>query len=343
MHRGPNIVRDKTRREDKAARIPRATRKALSTRPWHGKAVAMAEIPAPPASSALNANLTGAAFMMASMAGFATNDALMKGFAADFGLFPSVFWRGVIALCVLAALAHRQGAFRWRPARRDRGLLVLRAGAEALTTIAFLSALLNLPLATATAIVQSTPLVVTLAAALFLGERGGWRRYLAAALGFFGVLLIVQPSAEGISVHMVLALAAVFGITLRDLATRAMSGGAPTVFIALVAMAAITMLGLAGSLAEGPPPLPDLRTALGLTAAAAALIVGFVAGIRAVRIGAFGFIAPFRYSIMIWALILGLAFFGERPDALTLLGSAIVVGTGLFTFARERAVARRSP
>ncbi len=284
-------------------------------------------------------NLQGAAFMMLSMAGFALNDALIKALAADFGLFASVFWRGLAATILLGVLTCRQGSHKWRPKGSDRRAVFLRGGAEVVTTFLFLTALLNMPLADATAILQSTPLVVTLAAAVFLGEPTGWRRYLAAAIGFAGVLLIIRPGGDAFTAYALLAVAAVFGITLRDLATRTLSATAPTLPIAFFTAALITGAG-AIAMVSTEAKLPDPSTALGLTAAALALMVGYIFGISAMRAGDVGFIAPFRYSILIWALALGYIFFDERPDALTMIGSAVVVGTGIFTFARERAQER---
>ncbi len=295
----------------------------------------------PRVTSNLTENLRGALFMMLSMAGFAANDAVIKAIAGDFGLFPTIFWRGLVACALLALLAAREGTLGWRPSGPDARFVALRGGAEVVTTLCFLTALVHLPLATATAILQTTPLVVTVAAAVFLREKIGWRRYLAAAVGFGGVLIIVRPGSDGFSIYALAALGAVFGITLRDLATRRLTSAAPTYPIALLTAALITAMGGIGTLFVESTP-PDALTGLALTGSAMALIVGYVFGIHAMRSGDIGFVSPFRYSILIWALALGLVFFSEVPDAITLVGVVIVTGTGLFTFARERAALRKS-
>lgn len=277
--------------------------------------------------------------MTLSMAGFAANDALIKALAADFGLFPSIFWRGIAATLLMATLTYRQGTHHWRPKGKDRPALLLRGAAEVAATFLFLTALLNMPLANATAILQSTPLVVTLAAALFLGEPTGWRRYLAAAIGFCGVLLIIRPGSDAFNAATLFAIAAVFAITLRDLATRSLSKDAPTLPVALFTAALITAMGGIAMMVTGAH-VPNVTTALGLAAAALTLMIGYVFGIRAMRTGEIGFIAPFRYTILVWALLMGYFLFEERPDTLTLIGTAIIVGTGLFTFAREQARSR---
>ncbi|QHQ33746.1 DMT family transporter [Algicella marina] len=287
-------------------------------------------------------NLRGATFMVFSMAGFCFNDALIKAFAPDIGLFAAIFWRGVIASLLIGVLAARQGVLTWRPQGGDRLALVLRASGEIVGTFLFLTALLHMPLANATAIMQSLPLVVTLGAALFLGEPTGWRRYLAAVIGFCGVLLIIRPGTDGFTGYALLALVAVFAVTLRDLATRTFTAAAPTFFIAFFASIMLTIAaGIAMLFVESSLPTPG--AALGLAGSALALTTGYIFGIQAMRTGEVGFVSPFRYSVLVWALLLGIFVFGERPDAFTLIGSAIIVGTGLFTFARERALRRKPP
>lgn len=282
-------------------------------------------------------NLRGAAFMMASMAGFAFNDALVKQIAGDIGLYPAIFLRGVAATLFLAMLTAHQGLLRWRPRGADRGLIGVRAVMEMATTVLYLTALLHLPLANASAILQSAPLVVTLGAAIFLGEPVGWRRYLAAAIGFGGVLMIVRPGGEGFNAYALLAVASVFLIAVRDLVTRRLSVSVPSVPVALITATLIMGLGAVGTVLQSGS-LPDLRGAVLLVICAFALVIGYLFGVMSMRSGEIGFVSPFRYSILLWAILLGYLMFGERPDGWTLLGSAIVVATGLFTFWRERTV-----
>jgi len=280
-------------------------------------------------------NVKGALFMMASMGGFVLNDTLMKSLAGEVPLFQAIFVRGLVATALLAALAVAQGALTYRVVGADRARLGLRLGAEVGATSCFLNALFHMPIANATAILLVMPLAVTLAGAVVLGERVGWRRYSAIIVGFVGVLIIVRPGGEGFNAYSLSALAAVGFLVVRDLVTRRFAAGVPSVFVALATAVAITVLGALVSLFGAWVPLAAADVAV-LAAAACCLIVGYLFGIMTMRVGEIGFVSPFRYAVLIWALLLGAVVFGEIPDALTLIGSALVVATGLYTFQRER-------
>ena len=287
-------------------------------------------------------NLRGAGFMVACMAGFSCNDAFIKSVAGEVPLFQAVFLRGLIATALLGALAWWQGAHRFRPGRRDRRRIGLRCAAEIGATVCFLTALFNMPIANASAILQSLPLAVTLAAALVFGEPVGWRRYLAIAIGFAGVLVIVRPGSDGFTVYALWALAAIVFIVARDLATRRLTPDAPGTAVAFVTSLALTVAaGLAAVATDWAPVGP--RHLLALTVAALSLIVGYVFGVRSMRVGEIGFVQPFRYTLLVWAMLFGIVMFGEWPDRWMLVGSAIVVGTGLFTLHRERRLGLAQP
>ncbi|MXU66374.1 DMT family transporter [Oceanomicrobium pacificus] len=286
-------------------------------------------------------NLRGALFMAISMAAFTLNDAMMKLATAELPLFTAIFLRGILASVLIAALAWSQGALTFRFSRGDRPFVALRTFAEAATTVCFLTALMHMPLANISAILQSLPLAVTFAAALFLGEKVGWRRWSAILIGFAGVMLIVRPGSEGFNIYAVLALVAVAFIVLRDMATRKLSPDVPSLSVALLASLAVTALG--GVMSVGTP-LPDLTLwSVGpLVLAALFLIAGYIFIILAMRVGDVAFVSPFRYTALVWAIGLGLLLFNEWPDAWTWAGSAIVVATGIFTFYREQSAARRA-
>ncbi|HIP79350.1 MAG TPA: DMT family transporter [Kiloniellaceae bacterium] len=282
-------------------------------------------------------NLRGALFMVISMAGFALNDATAKLVAGDLGLYQIIFLRGVFASLLMGLLAWRQGCLIHRSSRADTRAMTWRAVADIGATLCFLTALFNMPIADATAILQSIPLAVTLAAALFLREAVGWRRYTAILVGFAGVLIIVRPGGEGFNAYALWAVAAVAFIVLRDLSTRGLSPAAPSAFVALTSSLAIT--AVSGLLALTEPWQPVSGGSLGLLAAAAVfLFFGYLFAVMTMRVGEVSYISPFRYTVLLWAMILGLILFGEVPDAWTLLGSLIIVVTGIYTFYRERKV-----
>jgi drug/metabolite transporter (DMT)-like permease len=288
----------------------------------------------------LSDNARGAIFMMVSGAAFVLNDTLMKLVSAEMSLFQAVFLRGLAATTLLAFLAlHRRELFPQLDST-GRRLIALRMLGEIGGTICFLTALFNMPIANATAILQSMPLAVTLGAALFLGETVGWRRYSAITIGFIGVLVIIQPGSDGFTAYSLWAVGAVFFFVLRDLTTRRLPRGIPSIFVALTTGIGITVVG--GLVSTFQPWGTVSGHALALLAAAAAcLVVGYLFNVMAMRHGEIGFVSPFRYTVLIWAIVLGAVVFGDMPNAMMLAGSAIVVVTGVYTFYRERLLAHR--
>ena len=222
--------------------------------------------------------------------------------------------------------------------RNDRMLLAMRCAAEAAATYFFLSALINLPLANVTAVLQVLPLTVTLGAVLLFGEKVGWRRMVAILCGFLGMLLIVRPGPDGFSTHAIYALMAVLCVTVRDLSTRRMSAQVSSMAVTLVSCLSVFVFAAVGSLGVEWQPL-TWRLA-GLIGIASVFVMGgYLFSILVMRAGEVSFTAPFRYTGLVWALVLGWFVFGDWPDGLTLVGAGIVVGSGLFTLYRERAVA----
>jgi len=288
---------------------------------------------------ALSDDLRGAALMTGSMAAFTLNDAFMKGLSDHLPLAQAIFLRGAAATLALAVLAAAMGQVRLRLPRGDLGLLALRTGAEIAAAGFFLTALFNMPIANATAILQVLPLAVTLAGALVFAEPLGWRRLSAILAGFGGVLLIVRPGTDGFTIYALHALAAVAMVTVRDLAARRMTGALPSLTVALVAAAGVTVVF--GAVAALQPWQPVSPRAAGLLGGATLFIVAaYILSVSAMRVGALATVAPFRYSGLVVALIVGVTVFGERPDALTLAGAAVIAAAGLYTLARERRLAR---
>lgn len=282
--------------------------------------------------------------MMLSMAGFVLNDTLMKLVAGELSLFQAILIRGIFATFFMFLLCAYMGVFKGNSSvlrLLGHRTVLFRTIGEAGGTYFFLSALFEMPIANVTAVLQILPLTITLAAALFLGETVGWRRYAAIIAGFLGVLLIVKPGTEGFNFFAIYALISTGFITLRDLVTRKMPDHIPSLLVSLVTAVVITMMGAIGSLFEPWHAVSGSQVAI-LFGAAAILLVGYICSILAMRAGEVSFVSPFRYSILIWALVLGFVVFGDIPDTLSIIGATIIVASGLFTFYRERLVARKS-
>lgn len=287
-------------------------------------------------------NLRGAGLMVLAMLCFAIEDMFIKflGGAIPVGQLLLLLGAGGAILMAGACLWKRQALL-------SRDLLtpavMLRNVGELIGTLGFVTALVLIPLSTASAILQTTPLMVTLGAALFFGETVGWRRWSAILVGLFGVLLILRPGMEGFDWNALFAVQGMLGLSLRDLATRRTPARLSALQLSFVAFALLVPAGAITMWVQGIEYVrPDGRE-WGLLAAAAlmgAFSYRFV--VNAMRVGEISVVTPFRYSRMIFALVIGIVVFAERPDTLMLAGVAIVIGSGLYTLWREQ-VRKSSP
>ncbi|MBZ4022991.1 EamA family transporter [Rhodobacter sp. TJ_12] len=284
-------------------------------------------------------NFQGSLLMVAAMAGFAMEDLFVKSMSQHMPVGEVLMLLGLGGTAIFAAFALKNGD---RLFSRDllAPAVIGRNFGELVGTLAFVCAIAFTPLAQASAILQATPLAVTLGAALFLGEKVGWRRWSAIMVGFAGVLVVIRPGTEGFSILSLFAVVAVVGLAARDVVTRRVPRTITSMQLATYGFATVIPAGAGLMVLQGPfvPP-----TALDYAQIAGALIfgtAGYYALIAAMRIGEVAVITPFRYTRLIFALIIGWAVFAEKPDLWTLVGGAIIVGSGLYTLARQRIRAR---
>ncbi|MGC1498183.1 MAG: DMT family transporter [Sulfitobacter sp.] len=285
-------------------------------------------------------NLRGAVLMVLSMAGFALEDMFIKLLADAVSVGQILTMLGIGGSLAFGAIVLAKGE-----ALFSRDMLAapifLRGIGDLVGALAFVSAIVLTPISSASAILQATPLAVTLGAALFLGEPVGWRRWSAIFVGLFGVLLIIRPGLESFEVLSLLAVLAVFALALRDLATRRTPKTISTMQLSFLGFVVIIPAGILLMLFTGSSVVSLNRTEW--TYISAALIIGLFAYygiVAAMRIGDVGFVTPFRYVRLVIALVIGVTVFGESPDALTLIGAAIIVASGIYTILRERKMRR---
>ncbi len=272
--------------------------------------------------------------MALAMAGFGFNDIIIKYISPTLELGQTIFIRGIFATLFIFVLAGITG--RLRPFRTIfKPALFVRSVAEALATFTFLLALFNIPIANTTAILQILPLMVGLGAAIFFGEKIGWRRLAAILTGLLGVMIIIRPGMAGFNYYSVVVLATVFFATIRDLTTRLIPDTIPSLFVALFTSIAVTMMGGILSMYEDWATIEPI-TFLWLMLAAGFLVIAYSSIAASMRVGDVGFIVPFRYTILLYAIIAGIVFFDEIPDAPTIIGSSIIVATGIYSIYRER-------
>ena len=272
--------------------------------------------------------------MTAAMAAFIINDALVKIVSRSLPAGQMIFVRGLLVLVLMLAVAHASGATA-RLGDLARRRVALRGIIDAGATTLYLASLIHLPIANATAINLAAPLFMTLLAMLFMNERVGWTGWLAVVVGFAGVLLVVQPRAAGFNAWALVCLAATLLHAVRDLMTRRIAAGVPSILIALASAIAACVIAGIYSMAEGWRPVGAVDAAL-LGAAAVAVATGYYFIIASYRLGDVAVIAPFRYSALLFALLLGYVLWGDVPNALAWCGISLVIGAGLYVIVAER-------
>ena len=288
------------------------------------------------AARALHAdNRRGVLAISAGMAAFVANDTLVKYVSETLAASQLILLRGIMASALLFVVAHAMGATRHLVDLFDRRVMA-RAGLDALATVSYLVALFHIPLANATAINMATPLVVTVLAVVAFREQVTAARWLAIAAGCAGVLLIVQPRGTDFSGYALVCLVGTLFQAARDFVTRLIDTTIPSVLITLSTAMAVTLLAGVWSVTQEWQPVEPVQLGL-LAAASVFLSAGYFWLTVAMRAGEMSLIAPFRYSGLVFALLLGYAVWGHVPNAWAWAGIALLLGAGLWLMRGPRA------
>lgn len=281
-------------------------------------------------------NLRGIVAMMLAMGLFVINDTLVKLARAHWETGQIMAVRGLFGMVIMAIWLRQAGTLGklgmvLRPALVGRGIL------EAAIAAAFITALGFMPLAEITAILMLAPLLITALSMIFFGEKVGWRRWSAVVVGFLGMLLVVRPGEGTFPLFaLILAFASVLGVAARDITTRRLPLDVPTTLIALMSIIGTTLAGILLSLSgEGWRPITP-QLILIISAAALFVALGNYAIVAACRDAELSVVSPFRYVVIIWAVLLGILVFGDWPSPLALSGIALIGASGLYTLHRER-------
>lgn len=285
-----------------------------------------------PANVILRAGL----FMVLAMASFVTNDTCIKTIGQSLPVGEIVAIRGTLSTLFIAAVCARQGVLgHWSLILT--GPVLARAMLDLIGTLLFVTSLMHMQIANLTAIMQAVPLAVAFLSAVFLGERVGLGRWTAIVMGFIGVLMIVKPSPSSFTAYEGFALTIVFSLGCRDIITRRIPARVPTLIVALANAVFVSAGGLAMSLFEGfiAPQVWQLGL---LLLASLFLASGYTFMVATLRLGDLSATAPFRYSILVFAILSGALIFGEFPDRIAILGMILIAATGLIAAHRESQV-----
>lgn len=282
----------------------------------------------------MSPNRRGVIAIVAGTAAFTGNDTIVKVVARDFPLGEVLAVRGVMTTVLVGAVLVFLGHFTRLPLALNR-LVLTRSALEALAALSFTTALLHMRLADLSTIVLISPLIITALAVIFFSESVGWRRWTAITVGFIGSLFIIKPTPAAFDAWALLGVLCASATACRDLITRRLDPGIPSIIVSFMSAVAVMLAGFVLGLWEQWRLMPP--SYIGLLAAGAVLLAlgNFlvVLAFRGVDIAA---IAPFRYAILLWASILGYAVFGEIPDRWSAVGSALIVGSGIYALHRER-------
>lgn len=273
--------------------------------------------------------------MILSMACFAVEDTFIKLLSARLPATQILFSVGFGGALITLALAVTLNVNL-----ADKILLnkhvISRTIADLFGALFFTSAMVLIPMSLLASILQATPLFVTLGAAILLGEKVGWRRWSAIFIGFLGIIIILQPGYGSFQLASLLGLAAVLCLALRDVVTRDMATEIPTLTVTFYACLAMGSAGFIAYPFFGTPIMPTTFEAIVLVCAAIIGLTGYFLIVLATRKGDVSVIAPFRYSRLLFSLVLASLILGEMLTLPILLGGLLVVSSGIYTFGRER-------
>jgi drug/metabolite transporter (DMT)-like permease len=275
--------------------------------------------------------------MVAAMAAFSIEDMLIKAAAetTSLGLILALFGLGGMLIFIL--LTYRQGQRVIHPAILFKAVL-MRAVCEIVGRFCFALAITLTPLSSASAILQATPLIAMIGAALLFGEQVGVKRWLAVLVGFIGVLMIIRPGLAGFEAASLFAVVSTLGFAGRDLATRAAPPVLSNLQLGVYGFFVLIPTGLVMLIYQNEPLQINGTATIQILGAIVFGVMAYNALTIAMRAGDVSVIAPFRYTRLLFALALGIFVFGESPDLLTLLGSLLIVASGAYTLMQTRSV-----
>ena len=282
----------------------------------------------------MSANLKSIMLMVIAMGCLTLTDMLIKIASQALPIGQVMIFYGVGALLVFWVLLRIKGeSIQLSPLSNPA--VVWRNVGDLIAMNSMFLALVYVPLSTIGAVIQAVPLMVTAAAALFLGEKVGLRRVSAIFIGFLGTLLIIQPGAATFDITATLVLVAAVGMALRDIATKLVRENFSTLLLSFYSCFLFIFSGSVLLIIKGDPSVPGLENIAILGAMIVAGCLGFFFMTEAVRLGDMSVVIPFRYTRLLFSMAAGILILGEQVTVIMIIGSALTILSGLYIWHRE--------
>ena len=282
----------------------------------------------------ISENTKGAFLISLAAACYVMSDIFMKFLSSEISMFQITFLRGLLVTFFLFSYCYMSEASFFIKEWRDRIVITIRSILEVIMTYTFLTALFNMNVANANAILQLIPLMVLLGSFIFLRQSPKTYEWIAVLVGCFGAVIIIRPGASDFNFFTVHALVAVFCLSARDLLTVRLNKNIPSNIVAFYSALMLTMVSFL--LSEDTHLFEKVDNSLFIVYTAIFVSIGYTASVSAMRYGDVTFVSPFRYTALIWASIMGFIFFGEIPKFSTLFGGSLIILAGIFIFYKSK-------
>lgn len=286
-----------------------------------------------------NLVLAGILLMLLGDFMFALNDAMGKWLVTSFSVGQVLFIRSVGAFIILGPMLAKQGVGPLVRVERPE-LQVLRVVLATADTGLFYAAVAYLPLADVMTFYMAGPIYIAALSHFFLGEKVGWRRWLAIVLGFCGVVIALRPSTASLSWPSLFALLGSLSFAVTLILSRKLRATNDTTLVTWQTLGALAVGGALAIADWRAPSAIDWSAMLllGVVSCAAHLMIT-----RALKLAPASMLAPLQYTLLLWAVVFGIVFFNDIPDTQILVGSAVIVFAGLFIFHRQKVVDKAEP
>ncbi len=282
----------------------------------------------------VNPSIKGAALMSLCTACYVVSDVFMKYVSREIDLYQITFLRGFIVTLILLVFCFILKVSLKIPSNKDKIIILVRSVFEVLMIYSFLTALFNMNIANANAVLQLIPLVVLFGSFLFLGKQLKQNEIIAVLFGLIGAIIVIRPGASDFNFYSIFALLAVASMSVRDLVTVNLNKKIPSLLVAFYSSLLITIVSFL--LSSEKVGFMELKNPMFIFYSAVLVSIGYIAAVAAMRFGEVTFVSPFRYTALLWAIVLGFLFFSEIPKLTTIFGGLIIIFAGIYLVYSEK-------